>query len=128
LQDPKSNLSNLNPKFQIYTIEKERTNSSDHLFRANSADFFIDPRPACCETEEGGERERDSHKIVKVHCPERIACGNSPYLLARQVKGAITRGPPPATLTPFQQPKTSTADLYFLSLFYLYFRGHKCLN
>jgi hypothetical protein len=36
------------------------------LFRASSADFFfIDLCPACCETEEGGEREKDSWKIAE---------------------------------------------------------------
>jgi len=35
------------------------------LFHATSADFFIDPRPACCETEEVRERERDSWKMVE---------------------------------------------------------------
>jgi hypothetical protein len=32
------------------------------LFRAYRADFFIDHRPACCEKEEYGEREKDSWK------------------------------------------------------------------
>jgi hypothetical protein len=42
---------------------------TQQLFLAYSADFYIDPRPACCETEEGGERETDSCKIVEVPCP-----------------------------------------------------------
>jgi hypothetical protein len=35
------------------------------MFLAYSADFFIDPHPACCETEEGGEKERVSWEIVE---------------------------------------------------------------
>ncbi len=62
--------------------------------------FFINPRPACCEIEEGGEGERDTCKIVEVYCPARIACGNPFHLLARQVEGGTRRGPPSPTLSP----------------------------
>jgi hypothetical protein len=37
-----------------------------YLFHAYSVDFSVNPHLACCKTEEGGERERDSHKIVEV--------------------------------------------------------------
>ena len=76
-----------------------------------SADFFIDPRPACCETEEGGEGERDTCKMVELYCPGRIACGNPFHLLDRQVEGGTTRPPPPATHTPFQQSEAIAVDL-----------------
>jgi hypothetical protein len=66
----------------------------DAVSRAFSAFFFIYPRPACCEEEEGGEGERDTCKMVKVHCPGRIACGNPFHLLARQVEGGTRRAPP----------------------------------
>jgi hypothetical protein len=79
------------------------------MFSAYSADFFIVPPPACCETEDGGER--DSCKIVEVHCPGRIACINPFHLLARQVEGGTTRGPPLLPTPHFQQPEASTVDL-----------------
>ncbi len=59
--------------------------------------FFINPRPACCETEKGGEGERDNDRIVKGCHQERIAWGYLLYLLTRQVErcGGEPPLPPP---------------------------------
>ncbi len=54
--------------------------------------IFINPRPACCEIEEGGEGERDTSKKVEVYCPACITCVNPLHLLARQVEGGTRRG------------------------------------
>jgi hypothetical protein len=35
LHDPKGNWPNLNPKFQMYNLNKETTNSRDHLCSSN---------------------------------------------------------------------------------------------
>jgi hypothetical protein len=43
------------------------------LFCTDSANIFINPRPACRETEKGGEGERDTDRTVKGCHPARIA-------------------------------------------------------
>ena len=73
--------------------------------------FIINPRPACCEKEKGGEGERDICRTVEVYYPARIACGNPLYLLARQVEGGAVESPPPITHTPFVQFETKAVDL-----------------
>jgi hypothetical protein len=75
--------------------------------------FFINPRPACCEIEEGGGGERDTCRIVEVYCPTRIARGIPFHLLARQVEGGTRRGPPlpPVTHSPFQQLEATAVHL-----------------
>ncbi len=50
--------------------------------------FFINPHPACCETEKGGEGERDTDSKVK----------GCLYLLTRQVERGAKESPPPDTL------------------------------
>jgi hypothetical protein len=35
------------------------------MFYTDSANIFINPRLACCETEKGGEGERDTDRTVK---------------------------------------------------------------
>jgi hypothetical protein len=62
--------------------------------------FFHRPRPACCETEEGGERETDSCKIVEVHCPgaHSLLWSTSPTC---QTGGRrYSKGSPPPPPTP----------------------------
>jgi hypothetical protein len=53
--------SNAYPQTNVVDPEEPQLNgrhgSGSGLFRASSADFFIDPPPPCCETEEGGERD-----------------------------------------------------------------------
>ncbi len=112
--------------FHVISFRFVTQNRPFRVFHAYSAVFFIDPRPAYWETEEGGER--DSCKIAGVHCPGCIACGDSPHLLARQVEVGTARipplPPPPAIHSPFQQSETSAVDLYDG----IYFRGRKCMN
>ncbi len=88
------------------------------LFPASSADFFIQPCPACWVTEEGGERERDSLKMVEERCTgykERaVAYPAAIHLtyLPRQVEGVQQGSSPPLSPTPhFEHSETSALDL-----------------
>ena len=63
--------------------------------------FFINPHPACCETEKGGEGERDTGKTVKGVPP----CMNSlrqPAVPVHQAGARRCKGepPPPSSAIP----------------------------
>jgi hypothetical protein len=51
------------------------------MFYTDSANIFINPRPACCEIEKGGEGERDTDRTMKGVPPCPL------YLLNKQVEG-----------------------------------------
>jgi hypothetical protein len=61
--------------------------------------FFINPRPACRETEKGGEGERDTGTTVKGCHQARIARGYLLYLLTGQVEMRQGENPPPLPLS-----------------------------
>ncbi len=61
--------------------------------------FFINPRPACRETEKGEEGERDSGITVKGCHQARIARGYLLYLLTGQVEMRQGENPPPLPLS-----------------------------
>ncbi len=73
------------------------------MFCTDSANIFINPRPACRETEKGGEGERDTGMTVKGCHQARIARGYLLDLLTGQVEWCQGESPPPYTLTPFGQ-------------------------
>jgi hypothetical protein len=82
------------------------------MFCTDSANIFINPRPACCETEKGGEGERDICRTVG----DVLSCAHSlrqPAVPACQTGGRRCRGEPPPliTHTPFGQFETSAVDL-----------------
>ncbi len=68
------------------------------MFCTDSANIFINPRPACCETGKGGEGEKDTDRTVKGVPP----CAHSLQYFTRQVeRGAEESPPPPHSHTPF---------------------------
>ncbi len=60
--------------------------------------FFINPCPACHETEKGGEGERDIGMTVKGCHQARIARGYLLYLHTGQVERCREESPPPIPL------------------------------
>ncbi len=81
------------------------------LFCTDSANIFINPRPACCETEKGGEGEKDTGITVR-----RVSLGahslRLPAVPDHWTGGEVPgRVPPPHTLTPFGQFEAAEADL-----------------
>ncbi len=67
------------------------------MFCTDSANIFINPRPACHKTEKGGEGERDTGMTVKGCHQARIARGYLLDLLTGQVEWCQGESPP---LTP----------------------------
>ncbi len=73
------------------------------MFCTDSANIFINPRPACWETEKGGEGERDTDRTVK-GVPPCMHSLRQPVIHAHQTGGKSCRGeppPPPHSHTPF---------------------------
>jgi hypothetical protein len=81
------------------------------VFCTDSENIFINTRPACRETEEGGEGERDTGITVRrvspgTHSPRLPAV--SAHWTGGEVPGRV---PPPHTLPPFGQFEAAAADL-----------------
>ncbi len=82
------------------------------VFRTYSANIFINPSPACRETENGGEGERDTGTTSGKGVTRRVAPGYLLHLLTGQVERCRGESPPPPNiLTPFGQFEAAAADL-----------------
>jgi hypothetical protein len=83
------------------------------LFCTDSANIFINPRPACRETEKGGEgeRERDTGITSKKGVTRHVARGYLRTYSLDRWRGAGETSPPPYTLTPYGQFEAAAADL-----------------
>jgi hypothetical protein len=80
------------------------------MFCTVSANIFINPCPACCDTEKGGEGARDRRVGDVLSCAYSLRQPASP---ACQTGGRrCSGGPPPITHTPFQQFEAIAVDLY----------------
>jgi hypothetical protein len=71
--------------------------------------FFINPRPACRETEKGGEGERDTGTTSGKGVTRHVARGYLRTYSLDRWRGAGETFPPP--LTPFGQFEAAAADL-----------------
>ena len=65
------------------------------LFRTNSANIFINPRPAYRETEKGGEGERDTGITSGKGVTRHVARGYLHSCSLRRWRGTRGRSPPP---------------------------------
>jgi hypothetical protein len=81
----------------------------DVVLRIWCGNFFFHPRPACCETEEGGEGERGTCKMVEVYCPAAICFTYLPDRWKEVQEGVPPL--PPVTHTPFQRIEATAMDL-----------------
>ncbi len=87
--------------------------------------FFINPRPACPETEKGGEGERDTGRTVKGCRQARIAQGYLLHLLTGQVE-RCRESPLPDTpllisMRLQRQICRKASNLEVVSVFFLFF-------
>jgi hypothetical protein len=74
--------------------------------------FFINPRPACRETEKDGEGERDTGITSRKGVTRHVARGYlRTYSLDRWRGAGESSPPPPYNPTPFGQFEAAAADL-----------------
>jgi hypothetical protein len=65
------------------------------MFCTDSANIFINPRPACRETEKGGEGERDTSTTSGKGVTKRVARGYLRTYSLDSWRGAGESSPPP---------------------------------
>jgi hypothetical protein len=88
----------------------------NELFCTDSANIFINPHPACCETEKGGEGERNTDRTVKGIPTYTNSLRQPLYLLTRQMEGDAEESPPHHKHTSFDQFEAPASNLEVVSI------------